>query len=95
MAALIASQGLIHNLVVTLQLKKGKKTGKYEVAAGGHRLAALDLLIADRRLPKDHEVDCRVIGRREALEMTLSENSGREHMGIFLPIHLSDTHAMA
>ncbi|SEO26336.1 chromosome partitioning protein, ParB family [Nitrosospira multiformis] len=80
LAALIASQGLIHNLVVTSQLKKGKKTGKYEVVAGGRRLAALNLLIADGRLPKDHEVDCRVVEDKEALEISLSENSGREHM---------------
>lgn len=80
LAALIASQGLIHNLVVTSQLKKGKKTGKHEVVAGGRRLAALNLLIADGRLPKDHEVDCRVVEHKEALEISLSENSGREHM---------------
>lgn len=35
LAALIAAQGLIHNLVVTDQKKKNKKTGKYEVVAGG------------------------------------------------------------
>ena len=52
LAALIASQGLIHNLVVTEQMKKGKKTGKYEVVAGGRRLAALNLLVSDGRLPK-------------------------------------------
>jgi ParB family chromosome partitioning protein len=80
LASLIASQGLIHNLVVTPQLKKNRPTGKHEVVAGGRRLAALNLLIADGRLPKDHEVDCRVVGRQEALEMSLSENSGREHM---------------
>lgn len=45
LAALIASQGLIHNLVVTPQLKKSRQTGKYEVVAGGRRLAALNLLI--------------------------------------------------
>ncbi|WP_369596437.1 ParB/Srx family N-terminal domain-containing protein [Nitrosospira multiformis] len=77
---MIASQGLIHNLVVTPQLKKGKQTGKQEVVAGGRRLAALNLLIAEGRLPKDHEVDCRLVGRQEALEISLSENSGREHM---------------
>jgi ParB family chromosome partitioning protein len=80
LAALIASQGLIHNLVVTAQVKKSRKTGKYEVVAGGRRLAALNLLMADGRLPKDHEVDCRVVERKEALEISLSENSGREHM---------------
>ena len=80
LAALIASQGLIHNLVVTAQLKKGKKSGKYEVIAGGRRLAALNLLVSNGRLTKDHKVDCRVVGREEALEISLSENSGREHM---------------
>ena len=80
LAALIASQGLIHNLVVTEQVKKGKKTGKHEVVAGGRRLAALSLLIAQGRLPKDHQVECRVVGRDEALQMSLAENSGREGM---------------
>jgi ParB family chromosome partitioning protein len=80
LAALIASQGLIHNLVVTAQQKKGRKSGKYEVIAGGRRLAALNLLITNGRLPKDHEVDCRVVEHKEALEISLSENSGREHM---------------
>ena len=80
LAALIASQGLIHNLVVTEQVKKGKKTGKYEVVAGGRRLAALNLLVADGRLPKDHAVDCRVVEAEEALELSLTENCGREGM---------------
>lgn len=80
LAALIASQGLIHNLVVTEQEKKGRKTGKYEVVAGGRRLAALKLLVSDGRLNKDHEVDCRVAGQEEALQLSLTENSGRESM---------------
>jgi ParB family transcriptional regulator, chromosome partitioning protein len=80
LAALIASQGLIHNLVVIEPVKKGRKTGKYEVVAGGRRLAALNLLITDGRLPKDHPVECRVVGQEEALELSLTENSGRESM---------------
>ncbi|KIO48661.1 ParB/RepB/Spo0J family partition protein [Nitrosospira sp. NpAV] len=80
LAALIASQGLIHNLVVTEPVKKSKKTGKYEVVAGGRRLAALNLLVTDGRLPKDHPVECRVVGQEEALELSLTENSGREAM---------------
>ena len=80
LAALIASQGLIHNLVVVEQAKKGRKTGKYEVIAGGRRLAALNLLVSDGRLTKDHEVDCRIVEAAEALELSLTENSGREDM---------------
>jgi ParB family chromosome partitioning protein len=80
LAALIASQGLIHNLVVSEQTKKGKKTGKYEVVAGGRRLAALNLLVSDGRLSKDYPVDCRVVGADEALELSLMENCGREGM---------------
>lgn len=80
LAALIASQGLIHNLVVTEQKKKSKKTGKYEVVAGSRRLAALNLLVAEGRLSEEHEVDCRVVDAKEALELSLAENSGREAM---------------
>jgi ParB family chromosome partitioning protein len=80
LAALIHSQGLIQNLVVTEQTRKGRKTGKYEVEAGGRRLAALNLLVSDGRLPKDHLVDCRLIGKEEALAMSLAENSAREAM---------------
>jgi ParB family chromosome partitioning protein len=80
LAALIASQGLIHNLVVIEQMKKGRKTGKYEVVAGGRRLAALKLRVSEGRLSKDHQVDCRLVGQEEALQLSLSENSGREHM---------------
>jgi ParB family chromosome partitioning protein len=80
LAALIAAQGLIHNLVVTEQRKKNKKTGKYEVVAGGRRLDALNLLVAEERLSKEDEVDCRVVGAEEALKLSLAENSGREAM---------------
>ncbi len=80
LAALIATQGLIHNLVVTEQKKKNKRTGKYEVVAGGRRLQALNLLVAQARLSKESEVDCRIVGPQEALELSLAENSGREAM---------------
>ncbi|SCY53535.1 ParB/RepB/Spo0J family partition protein [Nitrosospira sp. Nsp13] len=80
LAALIAAQGLIHNLVVTEQKKKNKRTGKYEVVAGGRRLDALNLLVAEERLSKENEVDCRIVGPEEALELSLTENSGREAM---------------
>ena len=80
LADLIQSQGLIHNLVVTEQQKKKKKTGQYEVVAGGRRLAALQLLVAEGRLSDADEVNCRVVSMDEALAMSLAENSGREAM---------------
>ena len=80
LAALIAAQGLIHNLVVTEQKRKNKRTGSYEVVAGGRRLDALNLLVAEERLSKESEVDCRIVGPEEALELSLAENSGREAM---------------
>ena len=80
LASLIASQGLIQNLTVTAQGKKGRGAARFEVVAGGRRLAALKLLTADGRLSKDHEVECRVVEQAEALEISLAENSGREGM---------------
>ncbi|GAB1719092.1 MAG: ParB-like nuclease [Nitrosospira sp.] len=80
LASLIASQGLIQNLTVTAQGKKGRGAARFEVVAGGRRLAALKLLTADGRLSKDHEVECRVVEQAEALEISLAENSGRENM---------------
>jgi ParB family chromosome partitioning protein len=43
----------------------------------------LNLLVSDGRLPKDHLVDCRLIGKEEALAISLAENSGREAMHPF------------
>ncbi len=40
----------------------------------------MNLLVADGSLPKDHLVDCRVVQAEEALELSLTENCGREGM---------------
>ena len=80
LAALIASQGLIQNLVVVAQLKKNKPTGKFEVTSGSRRLDALQMLVADGRYRKEQEVDCRLVDAEEAKAMSLAENSGREAM---------------
>ena len=60
-------------------MKKGKKTGKYEVVAedAGCRAQAVGIgwtaeQGARSRLP--------LVGREEALELSLTENSGREGM---------------
>jgi ParB family transcriptional regulator, chromosome partitioning protein len=90
LAALIDSQGLLHNLVVTDARRRGRGTGesrgsgggrtRFAVAAGERRRRAL-LLLQDRdRLPKDHEVLCELVPPERALEVSIAENSGRESL---------------
>jgi ParB family chromosome partitioning protein len=95
LAALIDSQGLLHNLVVTEQTRRlargrgdckggGSTRVRFAVAAGERRRRALLLLQARGRLPKDHEVLCELVPPERALEVSIAENSGRE------PLHPAD-----
>ena len=70
----IAARGLLQNLVV----RKATR-GKFEVEAGGRRLAALQALVDEGTLPKSHEVTCLVIEgeESEAREASLAENFQR------------------
>jgi ParB family transcriptional regulator, chromosome partitioning protein len=70
----IAARGLLQNLVV----RKGKR-GKFEVEAGGRRLAALQALAEEGTLPENHEVTCLVIEGEESevREVSLAENFQR------------------
>ena len=70
----IAARGLLQNLVV----RKGKR-GKFEVEAGGRRLAALQALAEEGTLPDTHEVTCLVIESEESevREASLAENFQR------------------
>ncbi|MEE4212664.1 MAG: ParB/RepB/Spo0J family partition protein [Parvularcula sp.] len=70
----IAARGLLQNLVV----RKGKR-GKFEVEAGGRRLAALQALAEEGTLPESHEVTCLVIEGEESevREVSLAENFQR------------------
>ena len=70
----IAARGLLQNLVV----RKGKR-GKFEVEAGGRRLAALQALAEEGTLPECHEVTCLVIEGEESevREVSLAENFQR------------------
>lgn len=52
----IGARGLLQNLVV----RKGKR-GKFEVEAGGRRLAALQALAEEGTLPENHEVSPRFV----------------------------------
>ena len=91
LAALIDSQGLLQNLVVTEHLGrrgKSKLPGngglRFAVAAGERRRRALLLLQSRGRLPTDYRVPCELVPPERALEVSVAENSGRE------PLHPAD-----
>ena len=75
LAASIAARGLLQNLCVVETAE-----GKFEVDAGGRRLAALKLLARDKVIPKDHPVACNVIALEEGREVSLVENVHRVGM---------------
>lgn len=75
LAASIAAHGLLQNLQVRpLTHNNGKLTGRYEVIAGGRRLAALKRLAKDKVVPKDYPVPCNVLGTEDGAEISLAEN---------------------
>jgi ParB family chromosome partitioning protein len=61
----------------------GAETGYYEVVAGARRLAALKLLVKQKRIRKNHAVPCAVIAG-SAQEISLAENLFQ------LPMHPAD-----
>ncbi|WP_267382089.1 MULTISPECIES: ParB/RepB/Spo0J family partition protein [unclassified Sphingomonas] len=77
LAANIAAQGLLQNLVVTPL----KKSGTFTVKAGGRRLRALQRLIEQGTLPADHAVPVLVLSDDDnAIEASLAENFQRVPM---------------
>ncbi len=82
LAALIASQGLLQNLIVTEQVVgRGKRQqNKFGVVAGERRRRALVLLQERKALAAGHEVLCELVSADHAVEISLAENSGREAM---------------
>ena len=77
LAANIAAQGLLQNLIVTPL----KKAGTFTVKAGGRRLRALQLLIEQGTLPADHSVPVLVLGDDDnSIEASLAENFQRVPM---------------
>ncbi|KAF1697961.1 hypothetical protein CSC62_07385 [Pseudoxanthomonas jiangsuensis] len=76
LAASIAAEGLLQNLVVT-----AANDGHYDVEAGGRRLRALQLLQSEDRLPDAlASVPCHVVSDDVAGEASLAENAIREAM---------------
>lgn len=79
LAASIKAHGLLQNL----QVRPGPK-GKYEVVAGGRRLAALQRLAKQKAIAKTEEIACHVMNDEDAAEISLAENIMR------LPMHPAD-----
>lgn len=82
LAALIASQGLLQNLIVTEQVvgRGRRQVTKFGVVAGERRRRALVLLQERKALAAGHEVLCELVSADHAVEISLAENSGREVM---------------
>lgn len=78
LVASIRALGLLQNLSV----RPGTK-GKYEVVAGGRRLAALKQLAKEKELPAKHPVACNILDG-DATEVSLAENVIR------IPMHPAD-----
>ena len=76
LAASIAAHGLLQCLNV-----RPRPGGKYDVVAGGRRLAALKRLVKEKRIAKNFPVPCRVLEEGEdAAEVSLAENQIRQAM---------------
>ncbi|TFI47220.1 chromosome partitioning protein ParB [Diaphorobacter sp. DS2] len=76
LAASIQRVGLLQNLIV-IASADGEH---YEVVAGGHRLAALKLLVKKHRISKEWEVPCLLVADGTARTASLTENVQREAM---------------
>ena len=77
LAASILAHGLRQNLNVV-----ERRDGKYEVNAGGRRLAALKLLAKDGKIAKDFAVPCKLTAEDAAQEISLAENIQRIAMDV-------------
>ncbi|HZF96853.1 MAG TPA: ParB/RepB/Spo0J family partition protein [Pseudoxanthomonas sp.] len=77
LAASIEAHGLLQNLSVATSTHD---TDRYEVIAGGRRLAALQRLEREGRLSPDYRVPVRIIHDDSVLEASTAENTLREAM---------------
>ncbi|MBX9910627.1 MAG: ParB/RepB/Spo0J family partition protein [Beijerinckiaceae bacterium] len=74
----IEAHGLIQNLTV----RKAVKGQKFEVVASARRLAALRLLLKQRRFDTDIDIPCNVLAAERDAEISLAENTQREAMHV-------------
>ena len=81
LAALICAQGVLQNLSVYEDPEPSRRRERtYYVIAGGRRWRALQLLLAQKHISSSYEVPCLVTSYDRALEVSLTENCGREAM---------------
>jgi ParB/RepB/Spo0J family partition protein len=83
LAASIQAHGLLQSLVVRPKLdSKGQTSDRYEVVAGGRRLAALKLLAKQKRITNGTAIPCRVLDTDgvDGAEASLAENIVRQDM---------------
>ncbi len=83
LAALIASQGLLHPLKVVEQpcARRGRGSRvRFGVVSGKRRRRALLRLMEEGKIAKDHAVRCDLVTEERAREISVAENSGREPM---------------
>ena len=76
-AASIEAHGILQNLQVT-----DGGNGKFQVVIGGTRLAALNLLLKQKKIAGDYQVPCQVRPANDPAltEISLAENIVRENM---------------
>jgi len=75
LAASIAAHGLLQNLCVV-----PTADDKFEVDAGGRRLAALKQLAKQKVIANDHPIPCHVVALEQGIEVSLAENVQRVAM---------------
>jgi ParB family transcriptional regulator, chromosome partitioning protein len=74
----IARRTLLQSLTVRAVVDEaGQKTGMFEVPSGGRRYRALEMLVKQKRLPKNAPVPCIVRTEGDAGEDSLAENIQR------------------
>jgi ParB family chromosome partitioning protein len=77
LAASILAHGLLQNLNVV-----ASDDGKFEVVAGGRRLAALKALVKVGAISRDYSVSCKMLPGDLAREASLAENIQRVDMDV-------------
>ncbi len=84
LAASILTHGLLQNLLVLPidppWMDTNSGTAKFEVIAGGRRLAALKKLAREKKIARTHPVPCEVLDGHDPIEISLAENVIREAM---------------